>query len=91
MLFSVGDIGALLDGVVFGVVVVVVVVVLDGAWLPVVEHPAVSTAIAMSTAAATRVIRSRERRNRIMGVLSITCCGERQEAPLAPGAPSRPV
>jgi hypothetical protein len=45
-----------MDGV---VVVVVVVVVLDGAWLPVVEHPAVSTAVATSTAPPTRAIQSR--------------------------------
>jgi hypothetical protein len=72
MLFSVGDAGALLGGVVADVVVVVVVVVvvLDGAWLPV-EHAAVNAPNAMSTTPPTRAIQSRGRRSRIIRVLSV--------------------
>jgi hypothetical protein len=58
MLFSVGDGGGVLDGV----VVVVVVVVVDGAWLPLVPHAAVVAPRAMravppATASMRRPIR----------------------------------
>ena len=67
MLFSVGDIGALLGGAMDGVVVVVVVVVvvldgalvLDGAGLPLLPHAAVNAPSPMSTTPPTRAIQSR--------------------------------
>jgi hypothetical protein len=52
-LFSVGAGGAVLDGD----DVVVVVVVVDGAWLPLVPHPAVSTPMMTRAAPAARPTR----------------------------------
>jgi hypothetical protein len=58
-LFSVG--AGVLDGdgvvVVVVVVVVVMVGVVDGAWLPLVAHPAVTTPMMMRAAPAARPIR----------------------------------
>ena len=55
MLFSVGGAGAVLDA--GDVVVVVVVEIVDGAWLPLLPHPARSAPIATRTVAPARAVR----------------------------------
>ena len=62
MSFCVGDAGALLAGVLGVVVVVVVGVVMDGAWLPLPPHAAVSAPIAMSAAPPATAKRRRPKR-----------------------------
>jgi hypothetical protein len=54
MLFSVGAGAAVLDG---DVVVVVVVVVVDGAWLALVPHPAVTAPMTTRAAPPARALR----------------------------------
>jgi hypothetical protein len=89
MLFSVGDTGALLVGV---VVVVVVVVVLDGAGLPLLPHAAVNAPSPMSTTPPTRAVHWRGRRNCNTRVLSVRwvwiTCGVRQAVPSEQAPPS---
>ena len=66
MLFSVGAAGALL-GSGGAVVVVVVVVVVDGSWVLLLSHPAVSTPNTPSTATPTEAIRRRRTLPTVIG------------------------